>query len=150
MGLSRTGVRSSTSLRCSATGSSFRRALVSVGPGTSPSRQRAPSASARVGDSTRHGGTDFGRGSAVAPDLVDVEGSCFPDLVHADAARVAPVRTVLVHVTQQLMFIRAPFAVVGAEDDDVVDPSLPQEMRVLSDVGTVVPGDALREKHRIE
>src|SRR5437764_6904676 len=117
MGLSRTGVRSSTSLRCSATGSSFRRALVSVGPGSSPSRQRAPSASARVGDSTLRG-AEVPRGSAVAADLVDVEGSRFPDLVHADAARVAPVRTVLVHVTQQLMFIRAPFAVVGAEDDD--------------------------------
>src|SRR5207249_7504591 len=65
-----------------------------------------------------HGGTDVARGSAVAPDLVDVEGSRFPDLVHADAARVAPVRTVLVHVTQQLMFVRAPFAVVGAQEDD--------------------------------
>src|SRR5215216_466541 len=67
-------------------------------------------------------------GSAVPPDLVDVEGPCCTDLVHADAVRVAPVRTLLLQVAEQLVFVRAPFAVVAAEDDDVVDPSVPEEL----------------------
>ena len=53
IGLSTSGVRSSTSLRWRAKGSSFRRTLVQVRPGSSRSSPTAPSASARVGDSRR-------------------------------------------------------------------------------------------------
>src|SRR4249920_2820578 len=89
-------------------------------------------------------------GSAVPPDVVDVEGPGSTDLVHADALRVAPVRTLPLQVAEELVFVRTPFAVIGAEDDDVVDTSVPEKLRVLGDFGPIVPADALGEELRVE
>jgi hypothetical protein len=70
--------------------------------------------------------------------------------VHADAIGVAAIRALLLQVAEELVFVRAPFAVVAAEDDDVIDPPVPEELRVLRGVRLAVPADALSEELGID
>src|SRR5262245_56816794 len=88
--------------------------------------------------------------SAVAADAGDVEGLVRGDLVHADGALDALPGAPVPQLAQRVMLVRAPLAVVALEDDDVVHPSVLQELRIRRDIGPAVPGDALGEELGIE
>src|SRR5262249_56685396 len=72
--------------------------------------------------------------SAVAADAVDVEGLVRGDLVHADEALDALPGAPVPQLAQQVMLVRAPLAGVGLADDDVVHPSVLQELRIRRDI----------------
>src|SRR5262249_53415441 len=88
--------------------------------------------------------------SAVAADAVDVEGLLGGGLVYADEALDGLPRAPGPPLAPPGMLVRSPLAGVGLERDDVVHPSVLQELRIRRDIGPAVPGDALGEELGIE